>query len=80
MDGCPFCKRAHRLMEQILSENPRFRQCEIEIVDETRHREYANRFDYYYVPTFYVDGVKVHEGIAGKGAILRVFEAACREE
>ncbi len=22
----------------------------------------ADAFDYYYVPTFYVDGVKVHEG------------------
>lgn len=78
MAGCPFCKRAHRFIEEILRENPQYQQCEIEIVDETRHREYARRFEYYYVPTFYVDGVKVHEGVASKNTILRVFETACK--
>ena len=34
----------------------------IETVDELEEPELADTFDYYYVPTFYVDGKKVHEG------------------
>ena len=30
--------------------------------EESEQPDVADAFDYYYVPTFYVDGVKVHEG------------------
>ena len=32
------------------------------MVDEAAEPAYADTFDYYYVPCYYVDGVKVHEG------------------
>lgn len=31
------------------------------MIEETQHPDIADQYDYYYVPTFYVDGVKVHE-------------------
>lgn len=33
----------------------------IEMIEESEQPALADTFDYYYVPTFYVDGVKVHE-------------------
>jgi hypothetical protein len=36
----------------------------------------ADSYDYYYVPTYYVDGVKVHEGAASKKIIEGVYRAA----
>ena len=37
---------------------------------------YAAKFDYFYVPTFYVGTEKLHEGVPSKEAIERVFAAA----
>ncbi len=34
----------------------------IETIEESEQPDVAERFDYYYVPTFYVGGEKVHEG------------------
>ena len=43
------------------------------MIEETQHPDIADQYDYYYVPTFYVDGVKVHEAEFSKmnGALLR---------
>lgn len=32
------------------------------MIEETEQPEVADRYDYYYVPTFYIDGRKIHEG------------------
>lgn len=40
---------------------------------------YADTFDYYYVPCYYVDGVKVHEGHAERADVEAVFRAAAGE-
>ena len=37
----------------------RVQTCALPISEQS---DLADTFDYYYVPTFYVDGVKVHEG------------------
>ena len=34
----------------------------VAMIEESEQPAVADAFDYYYVPTFYVDGVKVHEG------------------
>ena len=59
---CPFCKRAFAYIDELVAENPEFGKIEIEKVDELEQPEFADRFDYYYVPTFYVGGRKAHEG------------------
>ncbi len=76
MAGCPYCRKARSWMEELLTENPAYGQCEIEIVDETVERERADQYDYYYVPTYYVDGQKVHEGAATREIVQSVFEKA----
>ena len=59
---CPFCKMAFRFIDELKKEHPEFKDVVIETVDELEEPELADTFDYYYVPTFYVDGKKVHEG------------------
>lgn len=59
---CGYCREALQYLEQILQENPEYKDLEIEQVDEREQSARANAYDYYYVPTFYVDEEKVHEG------------------
>ena len=57
-ERCPFCKKALRYIEELKAEYPEFQPIEIEMIEETQHPDIADQYDYYYVPTFYVDGVK----------------------
>ena len=76
MASCPYCRAAHRWMDEILQDNPHYRDIPIEIIDELQNPEIANRYDYYFVPTYYVDGVKVHEGAATKEIVQGVYQKA----
>lgn len=57
----PVLQKALRYIEELKAEYPEFQPIEIEMIEETQHPDIADQYDYYYVPTFYVDGVKVHE-------------------
>lgn len=61
-ERCPFCVKAFRYIEELQNEHPEFKDIVFEKIEETKEPEVADTFDYYYVPTFYVDGKKVHEG------------------
>lgn len=73
---CPYCRRALSCMEQLLALRPEYRQVELTVVDERREPEKAERYDYWYVPTYYVGGRKVHEGAASAEDVERVFAEA----
>lgn len=60
--NCPFCKKALRYIEELKAQHPELAAIEIEMIEESEQAEVANSYDYYYVPTFYVGGQKVHEG------------------
>ncbi len=75
-DWCPYCKKASQMIDQLRKENPEYQNVEIVMIDEDKDRKYADTFDYYRVPTFYVDGVKVHEGAADMECIRKVFSKA----
>lgn len=60
--NCPFCKQALRYIDEAKAAHPELADVEIELVEESEEPEVADRYDYYYVPTFYVGGVKLHEG------------------
>ena len=79
MAACPYCRAAHRWTDELYAEHPEWKQIPIQIVDEVENPDYANQFDYYFVPTYYVDGKKVHEGAATKDIVRSVFEAASKD-
>ncbi len=73
---CPFCVAANKYLAELIAENPGYGGLEIEKIDENRERARADRYDYWYVPTFYVDGVKLHEGVLTKEKLRKVLDAA----
>lgn len=73
---CPYCQKAHNLMNELYQENPAYKNLFIKVIDEEMHPEIAKQYDYYYVPTYYVDSEKIHEGVPTKEAIQNVFELA----
>jgi glutaredoxin len=75
---CPYCKRALSLIDKVRSEDDRYRDIEITVIDEEKEKQYADQFDYYQVPTFYVGGQKVHEGAADLESIRNVFQKAAQ--
>lgn len=75
-EWCPYCKKALAWMENIKKQNPQYAGIEIKIIDEELQPDIAKQYNYYYVPTYYIDGVKVHEGVASKNIINRIFEKA----
>ena len=62
-------------IEELKEEHPEFQPIEIEMIEENQHPDIADQYDYYYVPTFYVDGVKVHEA----GIFKNEMEALLRK-
>ena len=48
----------------------------MKVIDERKQPDIANKYDYYLVPTFYVDGVKLHEGVATKEKVEYVLKQA----
>ncbi|MFZ5967794.1 MAG: thioredoxin family protein [Bacillota bacterium] len=77
MESCPYCKEASKWMEEVKKENPKYFNIEITTIDERIQPGIANKYDYYYVPTYYIDGKKVHEGAVSKDIVREVFEKAC---
>ena len=76
MESCPYCREALRFIEILYGENKRYRDIPFERIDEKKHPEVAEKYDYYYVPTFYVGETKLHEGASDLQAVRRVFDAA----
>lgn len=75
-ETCPHCVKALALMEELKKENPEYENVEVKVVDENREAEFADSLDYWYVPTYFVDGEKVHEGVPTKEKVKKVYEKA----
>ena len=60
--NCPFCRRALEYIEAAQRKHPELAALAIERIEESEEPDVAAQYDYYYVPTLYIDGVKVHEG------------------
>ena len=73
---CPYCKQAFSIMDELRKENPAYSKIEIKVIDEEREPETAGKYDYYYVPTYYLNDIKLHEGIPSKKIIKSVFDKA----
>ena len=75
LENCPFCKKAMAAIDE-LKKQERYKDIEIEMIEESKQPEVADKYDYYYVPTFYIDGRKVHEGGIFPDEVKAVLEQA----
>jgi thioredoxin 1 len=73
---CPYCRRALSWIDELKKDNPEYSKVEIKIIDEETEPEAARKYDYYYVPTFYVDDEKIYEGVPSREIVRTVFEKA----
>ena len=74
--SCPHCKLALKCLDELKVAHPEYAAVPFEMIDERKQPDGAEKYDYYYVPTFYVDGEKVHEGHAEMADVEKVFQAA----
>ena len=82
LECCPYCVQAMKAVKELAAEDEKYSGIGIEWVEENEHPEISAKYDYYYVPTFFVEGVKVYEAHRGekyeecKENVRRVFEEA----
>ena len=76
LKGCPYCKQAMNWMEELKQEQPVYQNINITYIEESEQPQLADTLDYWYVPTYFVDGIKKHEGAATNDKIKAVFDAA----
>jgi len=75
---CPFCKRALQYINELKEERPEFKRIELDIIDEQEQKAFADSYDYYYVPTFYLGKKKLHEGGIYKKEVKELFESVLK--
>ena len=76
LEKCPFCKKAFQYIQELQEEYPELKAVEIETIEESKEPEIANQYDYYYVPTFYIDEVKEHEAGIFKNEVEALLRKA----
>ena len=78
LKDCPFCKKALRYIDN-LKQQAIYEPIEIELIEESEQPELAAQHDYYYVPTFYIDGIKQHEGGIFETEVEALLQKALQE-
>jgi len=63
-------------MNDLKSKNSNYKNLVIEKIEENKNAKISSTYDYYYVPTYYVDGIKIHEGVPSSEKIENVFKKA----
>jgi hypothetical protein len=67
-----------KYIDEVKAENPELKDVEIEMIDESVEKELADSYDYYYVPTFYLNEEKLHEGGIFKNEVKSLLEKAAK--
>lgn len=78
LKNCPYCKQAMKWMEELFQENPAYKDIDMTYIEESEQPQIADSLDYWYVPTYFVDGIKLHEGAATKDKVKAVLEEAIK--
>ena len=73
---CPYCRQADRMIQDLIDWEPQFSAVQIEKIEEREHAEIADRYDYYFVPCFYIGEKKLMEGVPTPEKVRETFLAA----
>lgn len=58
---CKYCDYARTAIEELRSENPEYKDIEIEMIDEMAHPEIIADYDYWSVPSLFIGKEKIFE-------------------
>ncbi|MBQ7264402.1 MAG: thioredoxin family protein [Synergistaceae bacterium] len=61
LEKCPYCKQARRAMDELKAEDAKYGTVEMEQIEESQQPDVADQYDYYNVPTMFLDGEKLYE-------------------
>ena len=61
LEDCPYCHNARKALEELKKEDSKYGEIDVEWIEESRQRELAEQYDYYYVPTIYAGDQKLYE-------------------
>ena len=61
LTNCPYCHYAKRALEELKRENPAYGEIAVDWIEESRRKDVAARYDYYYVPTIFDGDRKLYE-------------------
>ena len=78
LKNCPYCIRANNYLEELLQEE-RYKSIQIRHIDEQIEQDLANSYDYYLVPSFFLNDRKLFEGIMTKEDVIQVLEEVLKE-
>lgn len=76
LESCPHCKKARNFMQKLWDQHPEYAKLPVKMIEESKEKELADSYDYFYVPCYYVDGVKVAEGSIDEAGVKKVFDQA----
>ena len=78
LEGCPYCRNARRALASLLEEKPAYAGIEVRWVEESREKETAEQYDYYYVPSVFAGEKKLYEAHPSEDydAIRKKLDAA----
>lgn len=67
IEGCPYCAKAFKAMTELTAGSEKYKNISVDVIDENLQPKLAAPYgkDYYYVPTFFVDGKKMFEAHPG---------------
>lgn len=72
---CPYCRKAMGYLEELRTQD-KYKDIEIEMIEESQQPELADRYDYYYVPTFFAGDQKLFEGAMEYSDVQKVLDQA----
>lgn len=75
LKSCPYCKQAFAMVDELKQLHKEYQDIEIETIEENDEPEKTKGLDYWYVPTYFVEGEKLLEGIPTKAKIEAVLKA-----
>lgn len=61
IDECKYCDFAKKAIEELIAENPSYKDVEIEMINENEHPEIIENYDYWSVPSLFIDKKKIFE-------------------
>ena len=61
LEDCPYCHYARKALKELKKENPDYEKISVEWIEESKHPEVSEQYDYYYVPTIFAGKKKLYE-------------------
>ena len=83
LNGCPYCRQAREALKELTAENEKkYSSVFVEWIEENQHPEISEKYDYYHVPSMFIENKKIYEAHRGekfeecKENVRKVLEAA----